>query len=583
MHGLQRVWPWMIAIAICCGAQVAGATVIRVRQDALNPGDGRTWQTAFGSLDQALTVAGAPESDVTEIWVAAGTYVPEPDGDDPRGGTFTVPATVDLYGGFRGTESRRDERDPSLNETILSGDINGDDGPDFAHHDENVYLVVKLLGEGFDELGGTFDGFTVTGGTASGMKVLGGWTIRNCRFVANSENIFTTGVHALTGFGGGAVYVNSAAHVTFVDCTFEGNRAGTQGGAIRAWTGASAIRCRFVDNQAEENGGGAVVSNNGGGGDYAEFRDCVFENNRSSYGAGGLGFSASPALVTGCLFRNNYAEHGYGGGLSAGGQNVEVTQSVFLGNQAETAGGLAASARETVSVTSCLIVANEAEAYGGLLIDDSVPRLAANTIAFNTTRDEFYAAVGWPWEDVPKTIRNNVIWGNTRPAAPDPSDMLAAQVEFETLDDLSFSIIEGWTPQSGGPFNSGADPMFVDPLGADGMIGTLDDDFRLPAESPAVNAGDPTVAWSPGDADLDGHRRVLCGRVDIGAYESGIGDFDCNGVVDISDFTKWAACAEGPNHLVPGEPCGAYDFNADGTIDLGDFAGFARTMTDQTH
>jgi hypothetical protein len=125
----------------------------------------------------------------------------------------------------------------------------------------------------------------------------------------------------------------------------------------------------------------------------------------------------------------------------------------------------------------------------------------------------------------------------------------------------------------GGVGNSGVDPMFVDPVGPDGIAGTEDDDLRVLPGSPAINAGDPDPTGLT-SLDLDGHARVLCGRVDIGAYEFGIGDFNCDQTVNLSDFTNWSACMTGPHGEPYGAGCEAFDFNADHSIDLLDFAEF---------
>ena len=111
------------------------------------------------------------------------------------------------------------------------------------------------------------------------------------------------------------------------------------------------------------------------------------------------------------------------------------------------------------------------------------------------------------------------------------------------------------------------------------MPGTLDDDLRLLPESPGINAGDPAFVAEPGAGDLDGHARVLCGRVDRGAYEFGIGDFDCDAVVELSDFAHWQACLTGPLGGPNDWACNAFDFDADDDVDLRDFAGFQSALT----
>jgi hypothetical protein len=136
--------------------------------------------------------------------------------------------------------------------------------------------------------------------------------------------------------------------------------------------------------------------------------------------------------------------------------------------------------------------------------------------------------------------------------------------------EVHYSLVEGWTGALGGAGNSGADPMFADPIGPDGIPGTEDDDLQLSPGSPAINAGDPNTAGLP-STDLDGHARVLCGRVDIGAYEFGIGDYNCGQTVDWMDFAAWSSCMRGPTPGPVSSSCTAFDFNADGDVDLHDF------------
>ena len=53
----------------------------------------------------------------------------------------------------------------SMSDTILSGDLNSDDGPDFLNNGENSYHVVT--GSGTDPTA-IFDGMTITAGNANG-------------------------------------------------------------------------------------------------------------------------------------------------------------------------------------------------------------------------------------------------------------------------------------------------------------------------------------------------------------------------------------------------------------------------------
>src|SRR6185369_8715827 len=113
-HGLP-----MIALALALSAQV-----FFVDASATGANDGTSWPDAFTDLQSALGVAGY----LDEVWVARGTYKPTATRD--RLATFEL--DCDVYGGFDGTEARRSDRAGLFDETILSGDLAGDDGPGFA-------------------------------------------------------------------------------------------------------------------------------------------------------------------------------------------------------------------------------------------------------------------------------------------------------------------------------------------------------------------------------------------------------------------------------------------------------------------
>ncbi len=156
-------------------------TIIYVDAYATGPThDGSSWCSAYLHLQDALAVALAND----EIRVADGTYMPD-GGRVPVGGvhvagsgdrtaTFQLINGVTVEGGYAGCGAPDpDARDVDAYETILSGDLNGDDAevPDPADllgeptRAENSYHVVTGSGTSATAV---LDGFTVMGGNADG-------------------------------------------------------------------------------------------------------------------------------------------------------------------------------------------------------------------------------------------------------------------------------------------------------------------------------------------------------------------------------------------------------------------------------
>ncbi len=178
---------------------------IFVDDDADGANDGSSWADAFTGLQDALAMAKYGD----EIWVADGIYKPDCSSVDPnssgnRQTTFQLINGVAIYGGYAGFGAPDpNERNAALYETILSGDLNGDDGPDFANNGDNSYHVVA--GSGTDAMA-TLDGFTVTGGNANGPGAFdtgaglyiatGSPTIRNCLLTGNSCSNRAGGIYS---------------------------------------------------------------------------------------------------------------------------------------------------------------------------------------------------------------------------------------------------------------------------------------------------------------------------------------------------------------------------------------------------
>ncbi|MFH1748321.1 MAG: hypothetical protein ABIG44_14915, partial [Planctomycetota bacterium] len=131
---------------------------------ATGANDGTSWADAFQGrlgLQAALGVA-VPDD---QVWVAAGVYAPHASNQTV---SFELESGVAIYGGFPngggdGTFGARDP-DPENNGTILSGDLNNDDLPDFVNYAENSYHVTT--GSGTDNTA-VLDGFTITAGNST--------------------------------------------------------------------------------------------------------------------------------------------------------------------------------------------------------------------------------------------------------------------------------------------------------------------------------------------------------------------------------------------------------------------------------
>jgi hypothetical protein len=119
------------------GATERQPAIRYVDSGAAAGGDGLSWASAQRDLQDALDDAAV--EDVEEIWIATGTYVPDR-GTGNRTMSFEMQNNLEIIGGFAGTETRRDDRNPSASPTTLGGAI-GDPGVE-----DNTFHVVRASG-----------------------------------------------------------------------------------------------------------------------------------------------------------------------------------------------------------------------------------------------------------------------------------------------------------------------------------------------------------------------------------------------------------------------------------------------------
>ncbi len=322
--------------------------------------DGSSWANGYLYLQFALGNPGC-----TEIWVKAGYYFP----GFSQTSTFGIPAGVALYGGFAGTETMRSQRNPAVNLTILTGDIDLNDvNLDGNRVDEttadirgnNAYHVVTFDGVSTSVTSSTvLDGFTITGGeatTGSFPNNTGGGifcrsstlghqcspTLANLTFSGNLAN--NAGAIFASGEAGG----NGSPSLTNV--TFSGNAATLDGGAIYSFSNSGTSSpiltdVTFSGNSAAQNGG-AMYNSAEGGTSGPTLTNVTFSGN-TAVGDGGAMFNSATfsgqvnPVIANVTFNGNSAMDGgaiYSIAASGSSSSPGVTNTILWGDSASTSG-----------------------------------------------------------------------------------------------------------------------------------------------------------------------------------------------------------------------------------------------------
>jgi parallel beta-helix repeat protein len=236
---LLHIKMYLSAVLFCVlSVQAYAGRIIYVDDDAVGTNDGSSWQNAYTFLQDALADAEIIEKPV-EIHVAQGIYKPDQGviqtlGDQTA--TFQLINGVTLKGGYAGAAAPN-INDIELYETILSGDLNGDDidvnDPGNLYYLPNRYdnSLHVVTGSNTDDTA-VLNGFTITGGYISVIPLHG-------------------------GFIGGAGMLVSLGSPTLIKCTFTDNLTTNSGGGLLIYDDSNPklINCNFMKNYAESGGG----------------------------------------------------------------------------------------------------------------------------------------------------------------------------------------------------------------------------------------------------------------------------------------------------------------------------------------
>lgn len=530
-------------------ASTVRATTIYVDDDAPSGGDGSTWALAFNDLQIALAAANA-DTGIDVIAIAQGIYRPTVIGGD-RSISFNPRGGLSLLGGFAGVLAPNpDERDVQNYETILSGDLANNDGPNFVNRSDNSFTLLNMV-----EGGLLIEGLSIRGAEDSSVRTT--WEVNLIR-----------------------------------DCLFSGNR-GMNGGALNG--GTVIDRCRFFRNQATS-WGGAIF------GSPDLILHSVFVENSANLG--GAIFSNGGESITESSFVGNNAVEGGAVFISDTSQypTPKVMGCVVAGNFSANRGGAFYCVEAFVDFVTCAIVGNTANQGGAIyeFCDYGFTRVANCTILENQAIEGggvFSNCLYYHF-----SIISSLLWGNE----DDQGTNEESQISINTAAlDLNYSDVQGLTGQFDGTGNIASDPFFnpsatgqwsanavfdlnlmqttltdttanwtagqwvgafLNPntsqgrqslivsntatqlkvwgdfagLGATGTSYKILD-IHLKSKSSCIDAGDPYFAQDPfALTDLDGQSRIRACRVDIGADEldhdgSMSPDMDSDGVSDYCD------------------------------------------------
>ena len=360
---------FLVAIARC-GVMLAAlhgsnvsASVCRVTTAGLPANNGSAWsvpmdlQTALGTLT------------CTEIWVAAGTYLPTTPGGSYTASFVIAPGTA-VYGGFAGSETQRTQRNFNSNVSTLSGDIGT-----VGVATDNSHLIVKMNGAVGNTITAStvLDGFTISGayqgGNGGGLYCNGSGAGNECSpTLANLQFINNYAV-----YGGGLYndgYNSGKSSPQLTNVTFKNNLVGNEGGAMYndgSDGGESSPVLNgvtFSGNTTDNDIGGAITDI---GNSSPVLTNVTFSGNGSNLAPNGLqtwntayggaidiGLGGSPVLNN-VTFSGNSASS-LGGAIYNSGGAVLVSNTIFWGDSAAGMGPeIYQAATGTTTISSSVI------------------------------------------------------------------------------------------------------------------------------------------------------------------------------------------------------------------------------------
>jgi len=469
--------------------------VLYVDHTAGGANNGSSWEHAFTNLQNALAAATGDY----EIWVATGVYTP----GTARTDSFALVAGVKTYGGFDPASGIEDfgERDWEAYPTVLSGDIDGDDGTDAngvvtstgGISGANNYHVIFADGTSTPITGSTLlDGFIITAGQADGSS---------------------GGGFFCDGSGGGAECSPSLR-----DVTFSGNSAHA----------------------------GGAMSNNGlnGGESSPSLREVAFSGNSANFGGAmqntGFGNGASNPSLINVAFSGNSAYHGgamYNDGGNGGDSNPSLINVTFSGNSADNGGAMysnGTNGASSPSLGNAILWGNTASSGSQLYNDSATPVITASLVEGGLTAPGVVNVYGGSVIDGGGNIDDDPLFVRN----PDPGDGNWATPDDNDYGDLRLRFGSPAINQGDNSFVAGVD---TDLAGNERIqagtvdLGAYETSNSLYVDDSAGGANNG-ASWDDAFTDLQSALAVAINGNEIwvatGVYTPGTARTDSFGLVD---------------------------------------------------
>jgi len=446
-------------------------TIWYAKPTATGSGNGSSWANA-DTLKGVLEDQSVQPND--EVWVASGLH------QNIGGGTyaFLLPTTVSLYGGFKGDETQRSQRDYDAYRTIL----NGHDGTQRAD-----YVIANDTSTAGDHTY-TIDGFTIESGHTGfyGEGLSGGAGTQDVFLYANNchftDSVVDNAMYSINNSNHTGPYFIISAN----NCTFEGTTTGLYSSVVSAnndgivYTEAKDSIFKNVGRSIQISDGSDNLSQM-----YITASGCSFINGTDSqikqFPPNFVNNRASEYKILDCKFINCMVSQGVNVlGQSASykiypvvslqyeGGTARIERCSFIGSSG-TPVFLQSIYNNCISnIENCELIGGISDTYSAAIaLDDTGPDHDISIVNCTFWRNVSSGDGGSIWTDASDshTIKNNIFFGNV-----DPSGYTEIYTESSAVElGISYCDIQGGLPSgvrgfsdiiadSGG--NIAVDPLF---------------------------------------------------------------------------------------------------------------------------